>query len=156
MKSILNSVMSYVHAHPVILETTCCCSLLLSSCGVKRPFHLPPAALTLLPFPVQCHDRTAEEGFFIVNWTITVGRSQQWFLPFLQDVWFVVQKAAPQHFPIFSPVHRKDSDKRRTKCCTVTSLISSYTGAWVFLTHQLLLCNTQQKRKAAAAVKTIT
>lgn len=147
MKSVLNSVMSYVHAHTVTLETTCCCSLLFSSCGVKRPFHLPPAALTLLLYSCAMSWPYSWRGFFIVNWTITVGRSQRWFLPFLRDVWFLVQKAAPQHFPIFSPVHRKDSDKRRMKCRTVT-------GVWVFLTHPLLLCNAQQKRKAAVAVKT--
>lgn len=46
--------------YSVTLETACWYSLLFSSCRVKRPFHLPPAALTLLPFPVQCHDRSLQ------------------------------------------------------------------------------------------------
>lgn len=55
----MNNVLSHVRAHAVTSGPEDC--LLLSSRQFLRcaeTSYLPPVVLTLLPFPVQCHDRS--------------------------------------------------------------------------------------------------
>ena len=93
----------------------------VSSCGAKRPVHLLPAVLTLLPFPVECHDRSLwEEGFLFIYLFIHfhceldhrcrhLSAVDRAFIQVSVSLYLMRHRLNLKHSPTLSPVNWNDS-----------------------------------------------